>query len=115
MKFVVATEADKAYFKDLNRACYQKVVERQFGKPWDEVYQSQNFDTKWTDQKFLKVLYKDDLVGGYWVDRHVENDQLRELQIHPGFSESWIGNRCPLTCDIRISETKKRSDTPRPV
>ena len=85
MIFVAAGEADKAYFKELNRACYREVVERQFGEPWDDEYQSRNFDNKWQAQKFQKILVKDDVIGGYWVDRHVDHDQLRELQIHPVF------------------------------
>lgn len=90
MRYELATESDKAYFRDLNRACYQDVVERQFGQ-WDEAWQDQNFDSKWKEQNFHKIIERGEVVGGVWVEDHGTHLHLREIQIHPAHQGKGLG------------------------
>jgi len=92
IRFEQATEADKAYFHKLNKACYEEVVGRQFG-PWDDDHQNKSFELKWPDNNFRKIYVNDELVGGVWIDDHPEFIQLREIQIHPDYRGRSIGTR----------------------
>lgn len=104
-RFEPATEADKEYFRALNRSCYEELVVRQLG-PWNDEEQNQNFEIKWPTNHFQKIFANDELVGGIWFDEHDEFRQLREIQIHPEFQGKGIGTallkmeleqaRCPI-------------------
>ena len=103
ISFEPATEEDKAYFQALGRACYEDVVTRQFGQ-WDEVLQRQNFEVKWPEHNFRKIMVDDVLVGGVWTDDFADYVQLREIQIHPDFQGQGIG---AAIVQMEIDQTRK--------
>ena len=90
MEYIPANESDKEYFRDLNEQCYRDLVRRQFGS-WDSDPQSQIFDAKWETQRFQKIIVNDVVVGGIWVDENPQDNQLREIQIHPMYQNKGIG------------------------
>ena len=90
IRYESASEDDKHYFHALNRACYEEVIERQFG-PWDEDHQNGTFEIKWPTQNFRKIFVEDALVGGVWIDDAPDFVQLREIQIHPDYQGRGIG------------------------
>ena len=90
MHYELATESDKPYFQDLNRACYETVVEQQFGA-WDDAFQQQNFNTKWQGHNFHKIIVGGEVVGGVWVEDHGTHLHLREIQIHPRHQNRGLG------------------------
>lgn len=90
MEFLPSSESDKEYFRTLNKACYEEVVSQQFG-PWDQELQQSNFETKWKEQKFNKILLGEKVVGAFWVQELEGAMQLREIQIHPDYQGQGIG------------------------
>ncbi len=90
IRFELASEDARSYFHALNRACYEAVIERQFG-PWDEDHQNGVFEIKWPTQNFRKIYVKDMLVWGVWIDDAPDFVQLREIQIHPDHQGRGIG------------------------
>lgn len=92
MKFVTASDSDKAYFEKLNELCYRDVVEKQFGF-WDSDAQELNFDSKWRNQRFRKIIMDEQVIGGIWTDDYDEYNQLYEIQIHPTHQGNGIGTR----------------------
>ena len=50
-----------------------------------------NFDTKWQEQQFQKIIVNNEVVGGMWVDEHTKDNQLREIQIDPKHQRKGIG------------------------
>ena len=107
MQFSSATEDDKAYFRALNRACYEDVIGRQFG-PWDDEHQNRSFEAKWPENNFRKIRIGDELVGGVWIDDGPEFVQLREIQIHPKFQGQGIGTRV-VTMEIDNARAQGKS------
>ncbi len=92
MEYLSADPGDKAYFKALNEACYRDVISRQFGS-WDTELQSDNFDAKWQQQDFKKILVDGKVVGGVWLEELADVFQLREIQIHPDYQGHGIGTK----------------------
>lgn len=90
MEYIPANESDKEYFRDLNEQCYEDLARRQFGS-WDAGLQSQAFDAKWETQQFQKIFVDDNVVGGIWVEENPQDNQLKEIQIHPMHQNKGIG------------------------
>lgn len=85
-----ATEADKDFFRRLNELSYRDVVIRQFGA-WDDALQSSNFETKWREQAFEKILVGDTMIGGIWTEQRPDHIRIREIQIHPDHRGRGLG------------------------
>ncbi len=95
MKFVSATEADKAYFGDLFRTVYSQKIEEQFGGRTIKQFEH-TFAGIRSKQSFRKIYLEDQLVGAIWVEQHDDFWQLREIQIEPDFQGKGIGTEVIL-------------------
>jgi len=92
VKLVPSSDQDKDYFRQLNDHAYRALVVKQFGY-WDETIQGNNFENKWQEQNFQKIIVDGQLIGGLWVEEFEEYHQLREIQLWPDFRNLGFGTR----------------------
>ena len=92
MKRVKATDADYAFFWQLNKLSYKDLVIRQFGE-WDESFQMNSYQEKWKEQQFDKIIIDGAVAGGIWVIPFEDHHYIREIQIVPEFRDRGIGTK----------------------
>jgi ribosomal protein S18 acetylase RimI-like enzyme len=87
----IAGEEDKEFLYALNRAAYQDVVTRQFGT-WDESWQRQYFEEKWTRAKYRIIEHDGQPIGAIWVTDSTGHRFVNEIQLLPEFQGQGIGS-----------------------
>jgi ribosomal protein S18 acetylase RimI-like enzyme len=87
----IATEEDKEFLYALNRSAYQDVVIRQFGT-WDERWQRQYFEEKWTHTRYRIIEHTGRPIGAIWVTDCPDHHFLNEIQLLPAFQGHGIGS-----------------------
>lgn len=86
-----AREGDKEFVYLLNRAVYHDVVIRQFGT-WDERWQRQYFEEKWTRARYCLIEHHGQPIGVIWVTECPDHHVLHEIQLLPEFQGQGIGS-----------------------
>ncbi len=90
-ELISASEADKEFIRNLNQACYENVVRKQFGK-WKLDEQHQYFENKWNPDKYQLIIEKADLVGILSVQTESDHIFLAEILIVPSFQNNSLGS-----------------------
>jgi GNAT superfamily N-acetyltransferase len=74
----------------VNRAAYEDVVRKQFGQ-WDETWQRQHFEEKWTPETCEVVEKAGRRIGALSVSRTSEEVRIIDIQLLPEFQGHGIG------------------------
>ncbi|MEM7349356.1 MAG: GNAT family N-acetyltransferase [Acidobacteriota bacterium] len=85
-----ATAGDKDFLFALNRAAYEDVVREQFGQ-WDEAWQRQHFEHKWSATTFEIVESAGRRIGALGIERTDEAVQILEILVLPELQGQGIG------------------------
>jgi GNAT superfamily N-acetyltransferase len=86
-----ATKDDTSFARDVHRAAYREVVERQFGD-WDEEQQGKFFAVAWNHPGFQILLWDDEPCGYYRLEDRQTETKLHELVLLPKFQGKGIGS-----------------------
>ena len=92
LRIIKVEDKDLSYFQALNELSYRVIMESYYGG-WDTELQLRNFEIKWREGGFRKVLVDGQMAGCIWVQELESHHEIRELQVHPTFQNKGIGSQ----------------------